>query len=93
MSRRPGLGKTWYDKYKNDLFPEDECVIDGRMMKPPRYYAKLYEKQEPKNYEELQQKRKKFFNKHQQDTTWRRLQDREKVKLAQNAQLIRPLET
>ncbi len=92
MSRRPGLGLTWYKKYKDDLFPEDECVIEGRIMKPPRYYAKLYEKEEPENYEKIKENRRKHFNKHKQDTTWQRLQDREKVKNAQLKQLPRNLE-
>ncbi len=86
-----GLGYTWYQKYKNDLFPEDECVIAGRIMKPPRYYAKMYQQSEPKKYEQMMQNRKKFFNKHEKDNTWPRLQDREKVKHAQLNQLPRQL--
>ncbi len=92
MSRRPGLGKTWYDKFKDDLFPEDECVIDGRMMKPPRYYAKIYQQEEPEQYEQMKKERTKFFQAHKADATWQRLNDREKVKHAQLNQLTRPLE-
>lgn len=92
MSRRPGLGKTWYDKYNTDLFPEDECVIDGRIMKPPRYYANLYQKKEPEQYDQMKQTRKRFFGKHKQDATWQRLAQREKVKHAQLNQLPRHLE-
>ncbi len=92
MSRRPGIGKPWYEKYKTDLFPEDECVIDGRIMKPPRYYAKIYQQEEPKNYEQMKKERKKFFLEHTGDTTWQRLTQREKVKLAQLNQLPRHLE-
>ena len=92
MSRRPGLGKTWYDKFKDDLFPEDECVIDGKILKPPRYYANLYEQEEPKQYEQLKKNRAKNFIKHKKDATWQRLQQREKVKHAQLNQLTRQLE-
>ncbi len=92
MSRHPGIGKTWYDKYKNDLFPEDECVIDGRIMKPPRYYAKIYQQEEPEKYEQMKINRKKFFDQHKADATWQRLLDREKVKHAQLNQLPRQLE-
>ncbi len=92
MSRHPGIGRTWYNKYKNDLFPEDECIIEGRIMKPPRYYANLYELAEPENYQKLKEARRKHFNKHKQDTTWQRLQDREKVKHAQLKLLPRNLE-
>jgi len=93
MSRRPGIGKTWYEKYKDDLYPRDECVIDGRIMKPPRYYAKMYQQEEPENYEHIKENRKRFFGKHQHDATWQRLADREKVKHAQIQNLNRSIET
>ncbi len=92
MSRRPGIGKTWYEKYKSDLFPRDECIIDGRIMKPPRYYAKMYQTQEPEKHEQIKNTRRRFFEKHKQDATWQRLADREKVKHAQLNQLPRTLE-
>ncbi len=92
MSRRPGLGQTWYNKYQTDLFPEDECVIDGRIMKPPRYYAKIYQQQEPEQYEQMKQHRKRFFEDHKKDATWQRLQQRETVKKAQLGQLNRSIE-
>ncbi len=91
MSRRPGIGRTWYDKYKDDLFPEDECVIDGRIMKPPRYYAKIYEQEKPEEYKQMKQARKRFFEKHKKDATWQRLAQREKVKHAQQNQNPRTL--
>ncbi len=93
MSRRPGIGKPWYDKYKTDLFPRDECVIAGRIMKPPRYYAKIYQEQEPEQYEQMKINRRKFFEQHKKDATWQRLQDRENCKKAQLSQLPRNLET
>jgi len=92
MSRRPGIGYSWYQKYKSDLFPRDECVIDGRILKPPRYYAKMYQQEEPELYEQMQNERQKFYQKHKQDSTWQRLSQREKVKHAQLHQLTRQLE-
>ncbi len=87
-----GIGYRWYTKYKHDLYPEDECVIDGRIMKPPRYYAKIYQQQEPQNYEQIKQNRKRFFGQHKEDATWQRLADRETVKKAQISLLTRQLE-
>ena len=29
MSRRPGIGRAWYDKFKSDCYPSDELVIRG----------------------------------------------------------------
>lgn len=42
MSLKPGLGESWFRKFESDVFPSDQCVIDGRPHKPPRYYEKLY---------------------------------------------------
>ncbi len=92
MSLRPGIGNTWYNKYKNDLFPEDECIIDGRKHKPPRYYTKKYQQEEPKLYETMKKERKRFFAQHTQDATWQRLATREQVKIAEINQLTRQLE-
>ncbi len=92
MSRRPGIGNAWYKKYKDDLFPEDECVIDGRIMKPPRYYSKILQNEEPQTYEQIKQLRKRFSKKHKDDATWQRLATREQVKIAKINQLQRQLE-
>lgn len=39
MSRRPGIGATWLDQYRTDVYPEDAVTIrGGRKCRPPRYY-------------------------------------------------------
>jgi hypothetical protein len=44
MSRRPGIGKGWYDLYKDDVYNTDKCVVrPGFVARPPRYYDKLYD--------------------------------------------------
>lgn len=43
MSRRPGIGKSWWEKYKNEVFPADEVIMNGKPIKPPRYYDNLFE--------------------------------------------------
>lgn len=48
MSSRPGLGYTWFQKYKLSCFPSDFLVIDGRQMPVPRYYQQLLEKEAQK---------------------------------------------
>ena len=43
MSRRPGIGRDWIEKYWRDVYPNDFCVTaDGHLKKPPRYYDELY---------------------------------------------------
>ncbi|QXP08192.1 MAG: replication initiator protein [Arizlama microvirus] len=50
MSRRPGLGKTWIEKYTDDVFPKDFIVIRGKKSKVPKYYSRSYELTNPKEY-------------------------------------------
>lgn len=39
MSRRPGIGAEWIDKYQSDVFPRDfVVVVGGRKVGVPRYY-------------------------------------------------------
>lgn len=38
MSRRPGVGTTWFDKYGGEVYPADEVVHEGRRFRPPRFY-------------------------------------------------------
>lgn len=40
MSRRPGLGAGWLDKYSRDAFPSDFVVVDGAKRNVPAYYKK-----------------------------------------------------
>ncbi len=87
-----GLGYEWYQKYKTDLFPRDECIVDGRIMKPPKYYTKIYEKEEPEQWNKIKQDRRRFSDKHEQDNTSQRLGQRETVKQAQTKQTKRKYE-
>lgn len=41
------IGKGWYEKYKTDVFPADEVIVDGKSMKPPRLFMTLYEFEDP----------------------------------------------
>lgn len=38
MSRRPGIGAGWFERYASEVFPDDEVIVRGRPCKPPRYY-------------------------------------------------------
>lgn len=38
MSRNPGIGSSWIDKFQTDVYPSDEVVLNGKSFHPPRYY-------------------------------------------------------
>jgi hypothetical protein len=54
MSRKPGIGKTWFDKYKEDVFPHDYVVIKKHKIRPPRFYDKQLTEEE---LEKIKEKR------------------------------------
>lgn len=44
MSRRPGIGARWYQKFGQDLFPHDFAVDgDGKKRKVPTYYWRRFQ--------------------------------------------------
>lgn len=47
MSRRPGIGKRWFDQYSSDVYPRDGVVVRGVVSRPPRYYDNLLGSQDP----------------------------------------------
>lgn len=38
MSRRPGIGNSWFSRFGSEVYPSDEVIVRGRAVKPPRYY-------------------------------------------------------
>jgi len=63
MSRRPGLGRDWIEKYLTDVYPKDYMTLKGKIMKPLRYYDSVYEKLQPQNFLKLKEKRKENLEK------------------------------
>lgn len=54
MSRRPGIGKKWLEKFKGDVYPQDFIVIrDGVKCRPPRYFDKIFEQWFPDQMENI----------------------------------------
>jgi hypothetical protein len=46
MSRKPGIGKSWIEKYKADVYPHDYVVINEHKVKPPRFYDQQLDEDE-----------------------------------------------
>ncbi|WNK14951.1 MAG: replication initiator protein [Microvirus sp.] len=92
MSRRPGIGKNWYNEFKSDVFPSDEIVLRGKILTPPRYYDKQLEADDPILYEKIKLDRKDQAIQNAADNTTARLAVKEMCKLAQFKLLKRGLE-
>lgn len=81
MSLKPGIGARWYSSYRSDVYPSGIVTIRGRgKMNSPRYYDKLYRKDNREAWEELRAERLRAEHK---DRSPDRLAVREKVAVAQ----------
>ncbi|AXL15311.1 replication initiator protein [Microviridae sp.] len=91
MSRRPGVGRDWYEKYKTDAYPDDFLTHQGKKLPIPKYYDTLFERSNPSDFERIKDIRREKLAKHKENLTPDRLRVREKVKLAQINKLERTL--
>lgn len=57
MSRRPGIGKKWYDKFVTDIYPRDYAILRGMKVRPPKFYDGLYELENPAEFARLKKAR------------------------------------
>lgn len=91
MSRRPGVGREWYEKFGSDVYPFDQVIARGHEMKPPRYYDKLYELENPVGSHLVRLCRAHAQNQALEDNSLSRLKVREKVARSKLSQLKRGL--
>lgn len=85
MSLKPGIGARWLEKYQLDVYPHDYVVINGKECKPPKYYDRLFSRQFPDDFEELQFEREKDGRSRYQDNTPERLAVKEIVARARSS--------
>lgn len=90
MSRRPGIGLPWLNKYKQDLLSIDGIKLREGTFRPPRYFDHQIKKTDPKLMERIKNIRQKKINK--TDNTPERLEVKERIKKRQIKQLKRGLE-
>jgi len=62
MSRRPGIGNSWFQRYRSDVYPRDEVIVRGRRARPPRYYDKLIADLDPVLFESIRGRRADVAN-------------------------------
>jgi len=81
-----GLGQSWFDRYKSDAFPSDFLIIDGKKVKPPRYYLNQLKEDDRDRLmadhnekHKIQAARREHGRSHRADNTKERLAVRERV--------------
>lgn len=80
-----GIGRDWYRLYSGDVYPHDFVIVDGKELKPPKYYDKLFKADSPDEFEQMQMEREARGRSFMADNTPRRLKDKEEVARARQA--------
>lgn len=92
MSRAPGIGKAWWEKYKADLVHDQVITNSGRKLRPPRFYDKQLKRHDLALYQATKLARELEALAHQQDHTPERLAVQETVANSAARHLKRNLE-
>lgn len=80
MSRMPGIGTWFYQRYGADMFPGDIAVQDARTWKVPRFYVDKYkEEADELELEEMMERRLDKAAEHVEESTPQRRAVREEV--------------
>lgn len=92
MSRRPGIGQGWLDSFLDDVYPSDFITLNGKKLRPPKYYDKFFEENYPEKFQKIKALRKQNLSIHSENNTPERLEVREKLHLSRASQLKRSYE-
>ena len=104
VSNRPGIGYNYYEKHKEEIYANDQIMVKNKKgvsyCKPPHYFDKLYEQDNPMHYEMIKKAREKAGQDKinlliEQTSLFKReqLEVDERAKEAQSKQLRRSLES
>lgn len=89
MSRRPGIGAGWFDKFNGDVFPSDEVIIAGKRVRVPRFYDERLKITNRESYDVIKRARAIVAERYEVDPV--QLQTKGIVKQAQLGFLRRSL--
>lgn len=92
MSRRPGIGKKWLEKYYKDVYPKDTFHINGKAMKPPRYYDDIYDSMDGSELGFVKMERENSAINRQEDNTQQRLVVKHNIQVTKQKRISRKYE-
>ncbi|ALS03675.1 VP4 [Gokushovirus WZ-2015a] len=90
MSRRPGLGTAYFEKYGREVYTHDNVIVNGRPVRPPRFYDTKFEQLDAARLKKLKLERRRAVDR--ADNTTSRLRVKEiisdaRLKLKGNGEL------
>jgi hypothetical protein len=78
MSRRPGIGRAWLERYKDDVYSYDYVVLRNALkLRPPRYYDKIYDEIDRERMVWIKEKRAEQAKEYIEESHWQRLETKE----------------
>lgn len=92
MSRRPGVGRGWLERFGQELLDHDSVIIDGKKLKVPRFYDQVLEEVHHEALVANKRARKRALARHAWNNTPDRLEVRRKVQEAKLKRLPRSLD-
>lgn len=92
MSRRPGIGRPWIEKYFKSTYATDSVVMRGKEMRVPKAYDRWYEKFFGCEFDQIQFIRVKESKKYAEDNSFQRLMTKEFCHAVKLKQLRRSYE-
>lgn len=91
MSRKPGIGSAWLDKFWTDVFPASRVVVNGVEANPPRFYRKRFRERFPMAARDLQFEQAEKVLGELDENAPKRLEAKEAVQRARLSMLKRKL--
>ena len=58
VSRRPGIGRDWYERHGKYLRDHDHAIIRGKKVRPAKYYDRLFDLADPEAFRAVKSRRK-----------------------------------
>lgn len=92
MSRQPGVGAPWLERYQSDVYPDDFVRVDGRSVAVPRYYDDRFKIEHLDDFEDIKRKRIDKAQANAWNNTYDRLYVRGEVLKAATSKLLRTVD-
>lgn len=92
MSRRPGIGKGWIEKYRSDVYPQDRVILNGAKFRPPRFYDDVEKSVNPGGFLWIKDSRVDRAHVHRSNNSPDRLEVREELLSRKLKRLKRSME-
>lgn len=65
MSRKPGIARNYYEEHKNDIYEDQRIILSdvkgNKILRPPKYFDKLYDIDNPDDFIDIKSNRMEFM--------------------------------